>query len=713
MTTFRKLGVLFLLAVALFAQTAKFPGAVATDSDLKVAENNLITALRGGITAGDTLILVSDASRIRANMLLTIDKEIVAVTDVSGNRLTVIRGFNGTTAERHRNNEAIYGFWTAWHHNAVAAEIKAIEQALGPGLANVSSGLVVSAGQYAWSQTPGASLTGGIINSITLTPCPAGVSGTNADHRLWISGGTGTAEAVKIAGGTCTSGAETGTLMFTPANSHSGSWSISSSGLQEAVFAVPGATITVAGTHDVSGVVVPSTGTRISCLAGAVIKLRDGANQPTIYASAAKVSVTGCEINGNKANNASPGPSGNVGIVFASDDGTAADNYIHDHATAAIAVYGGDRNQIVRNRTTANARPVWIVGAAVGNQISNNNFVGDGDGIQLYDTGNTGTMTDNAIRGNYIAGTTSSTGSVLACIGVLFAPRTTVSENTINNCGARGVMIFNASNSMVNGNHIWSAGKVSTSLFGGSGIDTDDSERLVITGNHVTGSLGAGIVIVNTRYSTITGNYLSGNGTWCLSHDTDGGCSGIAVLWEEGEVTGDNIVSSNVIIQSIRYGIREDDYTATPDPTKFANNSYLNNYLYNNFEADLSLFCTNCAVAGNRIPSTYNGNEFAVQGIRVTGDDGAYIQNLSAAKVKLGTGPNGGNDNGVTVQYDETAKKATVDVTGPFQGPMPLDLNPSGGAVRVPSQKSTTGTRYVCIDTAGKLVSQATACSGT
>jgi hypothetical protein len=31
----------------------------------------------------------------------------------------------------------------------------------------------------------------------------------------------------------------------------------------------------------------------------------------------------------------------------------------------------------------------------------------------------------------------------------------------------------------------------------------------------------------------------------------------------------------------------------------------------------------------------------------------------------------------------------------------------------VPNQKSTTGQRFVCIDTAGKLVSSASACSGT
>jgi hypothetical protein len=37
----------------------------------------------------------------------------------------------------------------------------------------------------------------------------------------------------------------------------------------------------------------------------------------------------------------------------------------------------------------------------------------------------------------------------------------------------------------------------------------------------------------------------------------------------------------------------------------------------------------------------------------------------------------------------------------------------SDGSTYVPKIKSTTGTRYVCVDTSGMLVSQTTACSGT
>lgn len=91
--------------------------------------------------------------------------------------------------------------------------------------------------QYTFTQSPGGNLTSGISNTITLTPCPQGVAGADSNHYLYVSGGIGTAEPVKITGGTCTSGGTTGTIIFTPANSHTGGWSISSAtaGGQEAL----------------------------------------------------------------------------------------------------------------------------------------------------------------------------------------------------------------------------------------------------------------------------------------------------------------------------------------------------------------------------------------------------------------------------------------------------------------------------------------------
>lgn len=89
--------------------------------------------------------------------------------------------------------------------------------------------------------SPGGSLTAATPATITLNAalggCPVGVNGTDSNHYLYVSAGTGTAEAVLITGGTCTTGAASGTVTFTPTNNHTGSWTLGSAtlGLAEAI----------------------------------------------------------------------------------------------------------------------------------------------------------------------------------------------------------------------------------------------------------------------------------------------------------------------------------------------------------------------------------------------------------------------------------------------------------------------------------------------
>jgi len=102
------------------------------------------------------------------------------------------------------------------------------------------------------AQAPGGSLiAGGVNQSITMTPCPWGIAGTYTSTYVYLSGGTGTAEATKITGGTCTPGAASGTITVTPTYSHSGAFTVgsASAGLQEAANAaiVSGQPVTVPG----------------------------------------------------------------------------------------------------------------------------------------------------------------------------------------------------------------------------------------------------------------------------------------------------------------------------------------------------------------------------------------------------------------------------------------------------------------------------------
>jgi hypothetical protein len=129
----------------------------------------------------------------------------------------------------------------AWHHNALRAEIEAIETALGPNLSKViaASPIVVSNTLQFTPQSPGGSLVVG-ANQITLSPVPAGVNGTDANHYLYVSGGTGTPEAALIVGGSGVAGSASGTIIIQCANTHSGAWTIqtATSGIQEAIISV-------------------------------------------------------------------------------------------------------------------------------------------------------------------------------------------------------------------------------------------------------------------------------------------------------------------------------------------------------------------------------------------------------------------------------------------------------------------------------------------
>jgi hypothetical protein len=79
--------------------------------------------------------------------------------------------------------------------------------------------------------TPGA-------KTVTLTACPLGVRGDEADYWLYVAT-VGTPEAVKVTGGTCIGNGSGGTLQFTTLNSHGAGYTIASAsaGIAEASIA--------------------------------------------------------------------------------------------------------------------------------------------------------------------------------------------------------------------------------------------------------------------------------------------------------------------------------------------------------------------------------------------------------------------------------------------------------------------------------------------
>lgn len=136
-----------------------------------------------------------------------------------------------------------------------------------------ASALISTAFNFA-PQSPSGSLTASVPATITLSPVPQGVNGTDQNHYLYVSGGTGTAEIVLITGGTAIGGASSGTITFTPANNHSGAWTIASAtaGLQEAVQSI--------------------------ALAGVPVRIIIPAGNYTVYASINLLGLSNLDIDG-------------------------------------------------------------------------------------------------------------------------------------------------------------------------------------------------------------------------------------------------------------------------------------------------------------------------------------------------------------------------------------------------------------------------------
>ncbi len=135
--------VLYLSAsFGLMAQTAQYPNSVVTNNELMVVKNQLFTKLKADSLPTDTTIVVASTTGFAANMLVTVDSEIMQVCSVSGSNTLNIghsscpnadgRGFDNTIAASHKTNASASVFIDAWHHNAVTAEVKAIEFAVGP-----------------------------------------------------------------------------------------------------------------------------------------------------------------------------------------------------------------------------------------------------------------------------------------------------------------------------------------------------------------------------------------------------------------------------------------------------------------------------------------------------------------------------------------------------------------------------------------------------
>lgn len=133
----RTLTSLLLISASAFAQTSPYPTSLDSLATLKYLVNGTSILLTQNINSSVTTFTVSSCGAITANVLITIDQEIMSTTGCSGTTWVGSRGFDGSTAASHAQSTVIFANASAWNWNALSSAIIAVETALGASLGNV------------------------------------------------------------------------------------------------------------------------------------------------------------------------------------------------------------------------------------------------------------------------------------------------------------------------------------------------------------------------------------------------------------------------------------------------------------------------------------------------------------------------------------------------------------------------------------------------
>ena len=147
----------FLIALLLVAaalgqtnpESAQYPGAIPSADDQTYLGNFANTELNEALDTTETGIDVVDASAFIEPSVVAIcpvgecsandftNVELVKVTGITGNTLTVVRGFNGTTGIAHSIGEQVQLVTSSYLINKIWAELIAVQTALGTDTDNV------------------------------------------------------------------------------------------------------------------------------------------------------------------------------------------------------------------------------------------------------------------------------------------------------------------------------------------------------------------------------------------------------------------------------------------------------------------------------------------------------------------------------------------------------------------------------------------------
>ena len=751
----------FLLFTGL-AFSQAFPGAVVTNATIPFAVDHSTTNLSTNITSSSTTITVASSTSFAAYEVVNIDSEQIQICSVSVNILNVCvggRGYFGTTVAAHSLGANVFGYVNAGYHNAQFTETAAIENWLlntQPGIINTNfvtnnqtlpsflqagTGAVLRTNQSKLRDIISIKDFGAVCNGIT-NDTPAiqlAINSLTTGQALFIN--------PSVAGCRITApGLVVNNLNNITIYGTDGSELLSTDVVPTWQF------LTVEGSTSnltVSGIVFQGSATTSPV---SVYDMQVGVNiqdPPTgggpgpgstgtgiIVNDSTFISLNSGIMNRNETmNNAdifqntflnSVDPSGTSG--FADILTLGKHWHIHNNSflnSAFQGVYlsganratGGASYGIIENNTSTNSGHASFVVhsevpfvASVGNVIANNVIVTPQQ-IAVVCSGN---AVGCIITGNSIYGASGSVGS----FGLIYI--------------ASAVAIGVQESSIVSNNVIYGSTGTETLIL------SQNASHLAITNNVMRNNPSASpaIQITTVDATPFTGVIVSGNTV-----------SGGGVISIQGAGVGNSLLSNSIIS-----GNNIDGTIFNVDTTVSQHNIIAGNVgaSFPNFQVitPVSIGAASAAkstldVFGNMSIGAFAGVSAApANGIIVSGPSAfgrpvtGTLDNLTVANpangvgAQLGIGDAANNGSSAILFRTSTGlynwqvfgQKYNTNTWGiapstavsgeTFTTPAFYITAPSGQPT-IPFLHSTTGQRFVCVDTTGDLVSSATACVGT
>jgi hypothetical protein len=408
--------------------------------------------------------------------------------------------------------------------------------------------------------SPADSLTGGAgAQTITLSPCPLGILNGSTWAPVTITGSSGTAEALTPSGGTCTSGAASGTIIVSPANSYNPGYTVTSAtgGIQEAINALGanGGAITLAcgATHTLSAGVVSTTNLTVSgCGPSSTIAVAGNFTPSAAWTAAGGGSLIleNVALDGNRNNN--PAQT-SAGIFF-----TGAGRFLLRHSL--VKNWNANGAVLVSDASG----PAEITGNVFQNNATHN--------VYLKSTSFANTehrVTDNVMIGSIIAIASCSNTTPIVC--TLSSPRPLYGGQYLTVRGASAAAVNGQwaitpigpgptySSFSLGGSTASGASTGGTYTEGGMAVEAVNQGHIAVNGNSSFGGSSESFNLYASSHSTLCGNnsYYSGDGgitlnqgssynTICENNITSSWFEGIDVVDASVGTTGNDFEDNSV-----------------------------------------------------------------------------------------------------------------------------------------------------------------------